>query len=408
VKTIITKYARRTALPLAALSCVYLAAACSGLVPEDTEAAKEKEAQEFYAEKLHTDEQTACNDRGFLYDNIAATCVDSIKLAAWTCERNALASRLLEVATADRDDAAGLATLDAKLDDGFEMHQCGEDDEHNIYLIIVKRDRTGDEATIEIERVALPAGGSSKPFVRFSMNKSAPEDVGNCQRLSLEHWAEVGFGGEARLEEVPVDADLHVSVHSTSASSITFYTDAKCSEEGKDFVIGDGLSSVDIYYSFSSEDSTSVVAEADGYEATEPESVGAVDLGPEDQTGTGTGVGPTGSAYLRFAIDSVVIGPVGGCNPVVIERVVEEDGELKSSPAAEDVGIAVSLDGAPTIDDAKIYSDEDCTMETGSVDLLAGRSDVTVYVKFTAANDYTIEADAKDYPAVAGHLIQAN
>ena len=116
---------------------------------------KEKQAADFYAEKLHTTDQSTCNGKGKFYDNYAGACGQE-NLATWECTRAGLVEYLDKrdaKGVADVFDAAVLEVLDQKMAQGFVMHQCGDTATGAAAVILVKKGMSGDSATIEVGRL---------------------------------------------------------------------------------------------------------------------------------------------------------------------------------------------------------------------------------------------------------------
>jgi len=124
--------------------------------PKTTQA----QAEAFYANKLHDDDQKSCNAQGKFYNNDDYVCTDHL-LATWACTIDGLTKRLADNNLKDpgqlADQNAFLSSVTTKIAQGFRIYQCGESSGPvmagspytELDLILVNEAIVSNEATIE-------------------------------------------------------------------------------------------------------------------------------------------------------------------------------------------------------------------------------------------------------------------
>jgi hypothetical protein len=267
-------------MPFAKISTLRLALAASPalllVVSCGSEKSKDEQANEFYAEKLHSADEKACNDKGFMYDNLEAKCLESadqtVKLATWSCTRDGLAAHLAErdpaKAAADTDQEA-LASVDAEIADGYELHQCGDDAAGITYLVLIKKGKTSKEATLEIKHAAVVP--PPKPFLRL-VPSTDDAKVDACVAYTIENT--VAGSGSSSAGKANVASDVQITLkldaNAASASKASLYTDEGCktagAASGTTITMKAGTNAATYWFKATEVDAHTVDASAPGYD----------------------------------------------------------------------------------------------------------------------------------------------
>jgi hypothetical protein len=430
--TTITMTGSRLALRLSGLlagpvvALVALVQGCSGVVPNDADA----KAQAFYDEKLHTEDEKACNAAGSFYDNTSAECLTSVKLASWSCTRSGLEAQLAAAGTT-ASNASAMGHVDDYLKSGYEMHQCGEDGA-TVLVVLVRKGRSGDEATLEMERVVFD--GRDRPKLQFSYDAHSAGAVGDCQEAKLELW---GTGADTAREEVAATETVVVQLTLTPADKVRTYADAECKNEITTASIEAGKSSVLFFYEFTAIGRATLEAQVEGgaygpavtsvVEARDWDAGGGPDGGPpsdaesepsspegkpsspDDGTAAGDAPAPeAASGYLSFA--PVSAAAAGTCQPLDILHLAEaSETGTETTPAGIDIAISLQLYGLSAPDVVRMYEDAACTSGVTATSLAKGEEQVRVYFKFSAAGSATFTVEGSDgYGTAPAVNLQAN
>ena len=266
---------------------IIVAAFATLLTACGAEKSKDKQTEDFYDEKLHASDQSACNAKGYVYNNLGAECMEDIALAKWDCSSAGLMTHLAEgdkAKTATKYYESELAKLSVKLDAGFALHQCGDDAGGTVYLVIVNKGRTDKEATIEIENVSFEA--APKALVRFASD--FPSVGAECLAMPIEHVASIRDDKDIWAPgpvAAPSDLKVKVIVPVAYAEKLKIFSDAGCTTADAFVTINAGAKTGTFYVKASStaSDDIEVSAELSGdaaadYPAIESTSIHVVNI----------------------------------------------------------------------------------------------------------------------------------